>query len=164
MAREIVALSPERLEIREVDDPVAGDGQVLIKSEYAAAKHGTEMAGIKGYGNRGRFDSDLKLFVDADASSRSERTVGNMIVGRVEAVGSGVTGLEVGDRVAAHSPFCELRVARASRCWKLSRGMPWQSAVCLDPADFAMGAVRDGHVRVGDAVAVFGSGAIENGT
>jgi threonine dehydrogenase-like Zn-dependent dehydrogenase len=32
--------------------------------------------------------------------------------------------------------------------------------VCLDPADFAMGAVRDGHVRVGDAAAVLGMGAI----
>ena len=38
--------------------------------------------------------------------------------------------------------------------------MPWQAAVCLDPADFALGAVRDGHVRLGDAVAVFGMGAI----
>jgi len=32
--------------------------------------------------------------------------------------------------------------------------------VCLDPADFALGAIRDGHVRVGDAVAIFGMGAI----
>jgi threonine dehydrogenase-like Zn-dependent dehydrogenase len=32
--------------------------------------------------------------------------------------------------------------------------------VCLDPADFALAAVRDGNIRVGDAVAVFGLGAI----
>ena len=38
--------------------------------------------------------------------------------------------------------------------------MPWQAAVSLDPADFALGAVRDGHIRLGDAVAVFGMGAI----
>jgi len=38
--------------------------------------------------------------------------------------------------------------------------MDWRSAVCLDPADFALAAVRDGNVRVGDAVAVFGMGAI----
>ncbi|MBC7238357.1 MAG: zinc-binding alcohol dehydrogenase, partial [Chloroflexi bacterium] len=39
-------------------------------------------------------------------------------------------------------------------------GMSWKWAVCLDPAEFALGAVRDGRVRVGDAVAVFGLGAI----
>jgi threonine dehydrogenase-like Zn-dependent dehydrogenase len=32
--------------------------------------------------------------------------------------------------------------------------------VCLDPLVFALGAVRDGGVRLGDAVAVFGLGAI----
>ena len=43
---------------------------------------------------------------------------------------------------------------------KLPEGVPWQAAVCLDPADFALGAIRDGHIRLGDAVAVFGMGAI----
>ena len=33
-------------------------------------------------------------------------------------------------------------------------------ARALDPADFALGAVRDGHLRLGDVVAVFGMGAI----
>jgi len=39
-------------------------------------------------------------------------------------------------------------------------GMPWQAAVCLDPATVALGGIRDGNVRVGDRVAVFGLGAI----
>ncbi|MCY4604839.1 MAG: zinc-binding alcohol dehydrogenase, partial [Gemmatimonadetes bacterium] len=43
---------------------------------------------------------------------------------------------------------------------RLPADVPWQAAVCLDPADFALGAVRDGHVRIGDAVAVSGLGAI----
>ena len=160
MAREIVALSPDSLEIREVEDPVVDDGQVLIRSQQAAAKHGTETASVKGYGDRGRFDRELHLFLDADTPHRSEHPVGNMVVGTVEAVGAGVTEFSVGDRVTAHSPFRDLIARDAGRCWKLPRNMPWQSAVCLDPAEFAMGAVRDGHVRVGDAVAVFGMGAI----
>lgn len=160
MAREIVALSPEHLEIREVDDPVVGDGQVLIRAEHAAAKHGTETASVKGYGDRGRFDPELKLFLESDDRPQSESRVGNMIVGLIEAAGPGVDSFEVGDRVTTHGSFRDLHARDASRCWKLQRGMPWQSAVCLDPADFAMGAVRDGNVRVGDAVAVFGMGAI----
>ncbi len=39
----------------------------------------------------------------------------------------------------------------------LPEGLSWKAAVCLDPADFALGAARDGHVRI--AVAVFGMGA-----
>ena len=42
----------------------------------------------------------------------------------------------------------------------LPDGVPWQAAVCLDPASFALGAVRDGRIRIGDAVATFGLGAI----
>jgi threonine dehydrogenase-like Zn-dependent dehydrogenase len=38
--------------------------------------------------------------------------------------------------------------------------MSWQNAVCLDPATVALGGVRDGQVRLGDRVAVFGLGAI----
>ena len=85
MAREIVALSPEKLEIREFEDPVPGEGEVLVRAEFGAAKHGTEMAAVKGYGRRGRFDADLQLFVEGEQSEGvREVRVGNMIVGRVE--------------------------------------------------------------------------------
>jgi threonine dehydrogenase-like Zn-dependent dehydrogenase len=157
-------LSPDKLEIREFEDPVPADDEVLVRSAYGAAKHGTEMAAVKGYGRRGRFDPDLQLFVreeqqESDDGPRAIR-VGNMIVGRVEGVGSGVEKLAVGDTVAVHASFRDLVTPRESRCWKLESGLSWKSAVCIDPADFAMGAVRDGQVRIGDAVAVFGLGAI----
>jgi threonine dehydrogenase-like Zn-dependent dehydrogenase len=163
MAREIVALSPDELEIREVEDSEPGEGEVRVRSAFGAAKHGTEMASVKGYGLRGRLDPDLRLFVeDEDTRSEGARVsrVGNMVVGPVETVGPGVKGLKVGDTVAVHSSFRDSVVKSASRCWKLEEGITWKDAVCLDPADFAMGAVRDGQVRIGDAVAVFGLGAI----
>ncbi len=87
-------------------------------------------------------------------------TVGNMMVGRVTEVGGEVRRLRPGDRVCLYSGFRETAVAREDACWLMPEGMSWRSAVCLDPADFAVGAVRDGHVRVGDAVAVIGLGAI----
>ncbi len=163
MAREIIALSADELVIREVPDGDLGDGDVLVRTDFAAAKHGTEMAAVKGYGRRGRFDLDLHLFVptdDGDSGAPRESRVGNMIVGRVEQAGRQVKGMKVGDTVAVHSSFRDVVVRPEGRCWKLEEGITWQDAVCLDPADFAMGAVRDGQVRVGDAVAVFGLGAI----
>ncbi|MCD6053667.1 MAG: zinc-binding alcohol dehydrogenase [Rubrobacteraceae bacterium] len=43
---------------------------------------------------------------------------------------------------------------------KVPDSMPWKNALCFDPAQFALGGIRDGHVRLGDRVAVFGLGAI----
>ena len=162
MAREIVALDADHLEVREIEDPVPGEHEVLVRAEFGAAKHGTEMAAVKGYGRRGRFDQELQLFVKEDGvgGGSAESRVGNMVVGRVEGVGSKVEGLKVGDSVAVHSSFRDLVSRAESRCWKLEDGITWKDAVCLDPADFAMGAIRDGQVRIGDAVAVFGLGAI----
>jgi len=164
MAREIVSLSPGKCELREVDDPLPAPGEVLIRSEFGAAKHGTEMAAVKGYGRRGRYDNDLQLFVQVDSQPAPDSPhvvrVGNMVVGQVEVLGDRVDTLSVGDRVAAHSSFRDLTTREASKCWKLEPEISWQDAVCLDPADFAMAAVRDGQVRIGDAVAVFGLGAI----
>ena len=83
-----------------------------------------------------------------------------MCVGEVTEIGADVTEFEVGDRVFRHSSFREENVWTAAGVRKLPDGVPWQAAVCLDPTDFALGAVRDGHIRIGDAVAVFGLGGI----
>lgn len=162
MPRELWALSVEKMEIREYEMPEPGEGQVRVQSQYAAAKHGTEMSAVKGYGaGRGRFDEKLSLFVQSDGPAKPRPVrVGNMFVGPVTAVGPGVKDLAVGDRVLAHGPFREIHVVRESQCWKMPEGLSWKSGVCMDPADFAVGAVRDGNVRIGDAVAVFGMGAI----
>ena len=42
----------------------------------------------------------------------------------------------------------------------MSDRMTWKEAVCYDPAHFALAGIRDGQVRLGDRVAVFGLGAI----
>jgi len=162
MPMQLWALPAEKMEFRpyEVEDP--GEGQVQVKSEYAAAKHGTEMSAVKGYGNhRGPQDRELRVFIGAEKTDSPQPVrVGNMFVGTVTAVGNGVSEFSEGDRVLGYGPFREVHTVGASRCWKMPEELSWQSAVCLDPADFAMCAVRDGHVRIGDAVAVFGMGAI----
>src|SRR5260370_33699940 len=92
--------------------------------------------------------------------------LGNIAVGLVTELGPGVEGVAVGDRVGGYGPL------RETQRWawgtpgaypgvrKMPDTMSWQAAVCLDPATVAMGGIRDGHVRVGDRVAVFGLGAI----
>jgi len=165
MPHKLMCVGRGRLAWQPYDDEPLAPDQVRVRATYGAAKHGTEMSLFKGYAlDRGPWDEDLLLFRGLpDGQSRAEAyqaALGNMIVGPVIERGAAVTDLAVGQRVCLYSGFRDTVTARATSCWRLPDGMPWQSAVCLDPADFALGAVRDGHVRAGDAVAVFGLGAI----
>ncbi len=152
-----------KVEWAEYDEPALAADQVRIRGEHGAAKHGTELAFFKGYAQpRGDFDGEHKLFrYNADdADPGAPLPPGNMIVGLVTEVGSEVKAIAVGQRVCCFGSFQSTAVARASSCRPMPEGMDWRAAVCLDPAIFALGAVRDGHVRVGDGAAVFGLGAI----
>jgi len=162
MPRYIVALSPTQMEIREYKLEPLQAGQIRVKSEFAAPKHGTEVAMVKGYGyDRNPIDWELKVFMHGGPSQRPEYTyVGNMVVGSVIEKADDVTRFQIGDRVCSHGDFREIHTFSAEWVKPMPANMSWKSAVCLDPADFAMAAVRDGNVRVGDAVAVFGAGAI----
>lgn len=160
MPRELIAPAREQVAFREVPTAPLQAGQVRVRTLFGAAKHGTEMALYKGYaGPRGGYDSEYRIFTPEREMIRYPVALGNMCVGEVVELGPQVAALKVGDRVFHYGSL------RQEHLWpdsvrQLPAGVPWQAAVCLDPADFALGAVRDGHVRLGDAVAVFGMGAI----
>src|SRR5205814_8401344 len=84
----------------------------------------------------------------------------------VAEIGPGVEGVAVGERVAGYGPLRETQrwawgtMGAYPGVRKVPPGMSAPAAVCLDPATVALGGVRDGQVRVGDRVAVFGLGAI----
>lgn len=114
-----------------------------------------------------RWDAERRVFVPGAADGDAfPRPLGNIAVGRVIELGTDVRGVAVDDRVAGYGPL------RETQRWtwgsqgvypgvrKLPAAMPWQAAVCLDPATVALGGVRDGGVRLGDRVAIFGLGAI----
>lgn len=164
MARDLYAPAAGEVAYREVEDPAVGEGQVRVEAEFGAVKHGTELSVFRGVSPfKGHtWEPDLGLFVPTDEPTWQTFpiTIGNMVVGRVTEVGPGVEGIEVGDRVTRHSSLRDAAVWPAKGLRTLPEGMSWKAAVCLDPAEFALAAVRDGHVRVGDDVAVFGLGAI----
>ena len=61
MPRALIAPAAEQVAFQECESPPLSEGQVRVKSLYAAAKHGTEMSLFKGYaGPRGRFDSERR--------------------------------------------------------------------------------------------------------
>src|SRR5689334_1466589 len=82
--------SPDVLELREVETPVAGAGEVLVRVRAAAANP-LDWHFLRGIPYVMRAQSGMRV---------PKRTnVGNDVAGVVEAVGAGVTRLQAGDEV-----------------------------------------------------------------
>ena len=169
MPRELVATAPRSPELWEYAEKPLGPGEIRVRTEFGAPKHGTELHGYRADSPfaDSHWDPEWKAFLPGQAGSGLfPQRLGNIAVGTVIEVAPGVEGVAVGDRVAGYGSL------RETQRWvwgtpgaypgvrKMPEGMSWQSAVCLDPATVALGGIRDGQVRVGDRVAVFGLGAI----
>ncbi|MDA3959843.1 MAG: zinc-binding alcohol dehydrogenase [Planctomycetota bacterium] len=163
MPQRLHCTAPKILSWVTYEEPELAADQVRVVAEQACAKHGTEMAFYKGYAfERGPWNNTFKLHEAAEGSMEDHYPfhIGNMYAGRVVARGAAVSELQIGDRVVGYGGFAETHTSRASDLLPLPEGMSWQAAMCFDPAQFALGAVRDGHIRPGDRVAVFSLGAI----
>ncbi|MEJ7841620.1 MAG: zinc-binding dehydrogenase [Rubrobacter sp.] len=169
-SRRLVVAGPRRAELETYDKPRVGPGEIGVRVEYASPKHGTELAVFRGEDPfvADLFDEDWRLFVGRDrdvaAASNGERpALGNQWVGVVEELGGGVEGFRVGDRVCGYGGIQDYHVVGVRRVpylFEVPEGMSWKNALCFDPAQYALCGVRDGGVRIGDRVAVFGLGAI----
>jgi 2-desacetyl-2-hydroxyethyl bacteriochlorophyllide A dehydrogenase len=163
MPRELVAIGPRQPELREYEESPIGPGEVRVKSEFSSPKHGTESSGYRGtspFATK-NYDPQLEIFLPREGSRENfPMRLGNMTVGSVTEVGKGVTKYSPGDRVFGHLPIRETHTVKVERLASVPDGMMPEQIVYWDPAEFALGAVRDANVRLGEVVAVFGLGAI----
>ena len=164
MPRKIVARQGPTFHLIDYDPPPLGERDVRVAVEFAAPKHGTEIKGLTSNPfARKRWDPELRLFLPNDSvkspAPSPERSVGNMIVGTVAEVGSDVSRFQTGDRVFGYGPICDLHQTTADRLYPLG-DLQAADAVCVDPAHVAFVAIRDGNVRIGDDVVIYGLGAI----
>lgn len=164
MLKEIVSVEPRKCFTRSYEDaPIAPD-QIRAKVEFAAAKHGTEFTHFRGQDPflDNYFDEEYQLFRPSKEAAEKPFFMrpGNMWVGRIIEIGSDVKGYEIGQRVAGYGPLKSTHTFRAGEELRMPESMSWKQAVCYDPAQFALGGIRDGDVRPGDNVVVFGMGAI----
>lgn len=135
--------------------------EVRIKNRYGTEKHGTMQAIIKGYGSRrGKWDEDLGLYFGTGVAWDYPLYLGNMNLGEVIEVGAEVTHVKPGQTVCASGPFQAESVTSESECFLVPPGLDWKTAFLQDPGEFALGAIRDGNLRMGDHVAIFSLGAI----
>ncbi len=163
--KEIFGSEPKKLTYRAYEDgPVPAD-KVRVKVEHAAPKHGTEFTHFRGIDPfmENRYDEEWLCFMpDEEAKKRPFGfRPGNMWVGTITEIGKDVKeDLKVGQRVSGYGPLRPTHTTEPGNCRPMPEGMTWKQAVCYDPAQFALGGIRDGHVRMGDHVVVFGLGAI----
>ena len=143
MPKELIALKPGKPIIREYKEELPTKGYIQVKVEFGSPKHGTESTFY--HGNRG---------------AKFPMGLGNMCVGKVIKIGEQVEDFSIGERVAGYGSLRETHTWLAKNVLKMNKRMSWKEAVCFDPAQFALAGIRDGHVRLGDKVAVFGLGAI----
>jgi len=148
MPKQLIASAPNVAELVDYQDGPVPAESVRVACQFGAPKHGTEMTMFHG----GR--------VGELAFAKFPFGLGNMCVGQISAIGEGVEDYQVGDRVAGYGNLRPTHTWKASSLWRMPERMSWQEAVCFDPAQFTLAGIRDGHLRLGDNVAVSGLGAI----
>jgi threonine dehydrogenase-like Zn-dependent dehydrogenase len=170
MPKQLVATAPRVAELLPYEErPLASD-ELRAQVLFASPKHGTDLPDFRGESAfmDDKFDPEWSMFAPrSDDEPRGVAfgswNIGNMWVGRVIEAGPSVRDYALGDLVCGYGGIRETAVAVAVDNYKL-RKLPSLAkaadAVCYDPAQFALAGVRDANVRPGEAVAVFGLGAI----
>lgn len=123
---------PEVVSVRDVPDPVAGKGQVLVRVHATAVTSGD--ARIRGRHFPPGFALPARLAIGWRGPRRS--VLGVVYSGVVEAVGAGVTGVAVGDEVcgmtgARMGAHAELVAVRADRLCAKPAGVDHEQAAAI---------------------------------
>lgn len=163
---------PRSLRVQAAPAPAPAAGEVLVR---------VAIAGLCG--------TDYSIF-SGERPVGYPRVMGHEFVGRVEAVGPGVTAPHVGDRVAIEPnyscgacPLCregnrnlclsrtaigidvdgcfaELVRVPARCCWPAPSGVADEDLMVTEPLAVVVRAVARGQVRSGEAAAVVGAGTL----
>jgi len=161
-----VAVGPDQtLEVREVDDPEPGDGQVLVE---------VEACGICG--------SDLHMLPSGVLAEGS--ILGHELAGVVAATGSGVDGWSKGDRVCVYpfapideldiptalasgiglgtndGGYAERMVCEANMLWRIPDGIDLAHGALVEPLAVGLHGIDVSGAQPGHTVCVLGCGPI----
>src|SRR5438477_4936959 len=135
-ASQAVLVEPYKVEVREVELPEPGPGQVLVRTEASFVSPGTELAVYTGT-HQWLKDPNLPDW-------KFPFRPGYSAAGEVAAVGAGVTGLKPGDRVSypGNHASAELLTLTHERgkLWKLPQGLSAETAALACVARYGMGA------------------------
>ncbi len=137
---------PETLTLDEIDAPVAGKGEVLVAVKACAINYPD-----------GLIIRDMYQF-----KPQRPFSPGGEISGVIEAVGEGVEGFKVGDKVMAglgNGGLAEKVVVPAGRMFAMPEGVPFEKAASLlmTYGTTIHGLKDRGHIKAGDTVLILGA-------
>jgi len=132
-------------EVREVQRPVVGPGQVLVRVRASSV-------------NRAEFRRLHALKAEAGKPAPESRTGGGDAAGEVVDIGVGVTGVKEGDRIMARCAggFAEFALVDAREVMPAPAGLSWDEAACV-PVVFVVvhdGLFASGRLHPGETLLV----------
>ncbi len=137
---------PETLTLDEIETPTPGAGEVLVAVKACAINYPD-----------GLIIRDLYQF-----KPQRPFSPGGEIAGVIEAVGEGVEGFAVGDRVMAglgNGGLAEKAIVPAGRMFHVPEGVPFEKAASLlmTYGTTIHGLKDRGHIKAGDTVLILGA-------
>ena len=148
--KNIIFTSPCVAELIDLDLPVCGDNEVIVKLEVSTISAGTERANLVGDPN-----------VSPTKSVVFPRQVGYSSSGIICQVGKNVSKLQIGDRVACswskHAQYC---VMKEKNITKLDERISLSDGALLHIATFPLAAIRKCRLEVGESAIVMGLGVL----
>lgn len=148
-ARRLSCPDTRKIEVEEFDLPDVPDDGLLVRNECTLVSVGTELYNWTHGAEPGR-------------PRRFPHTTGYCSAGTVLEVGSDVTGVQVGDRVAGQGNHASHGILRGggSVYQKVPEGLSSRSAVFMVMGAIAMHGVRVARIELGEVVAVLGLGIV----
>src|SRR5262245_21709913 len=144
-ARQAVIREPYQVEIRDVELPAPAVNQILVATEVSAISAGTELAVCTGT-HQWLKDPNLPDW-------KFPFRPGYSAAGKVVAVGSGVTGCQLGDRLSYpgnHASAEMLTIGHErGRLWRLTPEMDIEKAAWACIARYGMGAAIRAGITLG---------------
>ncbi|GII97376.1 zinc-dependent alcohol dehydrogenase [Sinosporangium siamense] len=142
---------PHTVKVAREDIGSPGDGEVLCRSTLSLISPGTELACLRG---------------DFDPGSNWEEWVqypfrpGYSMVGVVEEVGRGVTGLRPGDRIQSYAAHQEFVTLKAGEARAVPDGVSDEEAVWVPLVVTAAAGTARAAIAMGETVVVLGLGPV----
>jgi 2-desacetyl-2-hydroxyethyl bacteriochlorophyllide A dehydrogenase len=165
MAYQVQLPAPRTVGLREYPTPRPGAGEVRVRTLYSGISAGTELAYYRGTNPylEKRWDAEAALFLTGQSTFEYPVNVlGYSEVGEVDALGSDVSDLAVGEVVWGgwcHRSHAVLPAAKL-RGQVLPPGLHPIVGTFNRVGAVALNAVLAADARIGETVAVFGLGVI----
>jgi len=166
MPYELVVQSPKVVTFAEYQDRDPVGNEVLVQTSVSGIKHGTELNIYRGtlpFATE-LWDAELRLFrpprPDEQIKPFFPHTMGSWAAGVVRKVGPNARRFKPGDLVHGEWRHRQSIIKPEDALYAIPPQVDDETMVFSDPARFALAAIHDAAMKVGDRVAVFGLGAI----